>query len=59
MRHFCERLCSEGHSAEVVEFCSGLVDLVVGARHHGGGGHRRTLADDCFAATPAMVAAGS
>jgi hypothetical protein len=27
----------------VFEFCSGLVDLVVGVRHHRGGGHRLTL----------------
>ena len=29
---------------DVVEFCSGLVDLVVGVGRHGGGGHRLTLA---------------
>ena len=30
------------------EFCSGLVDLVVGVRRHGGGGHRLTLAGERF-----------
>ena len=30
------------------EFCSGLVDLVVGVRHHRGGGHRLTLAGERF-----------
>jgi integrase len=32
----------------VFEFRSGLVDLVVGARHHRGGGHRLTLAGERF-----------
>jgi hypothetical protein len=32
----------------VFEFCSGLVDLVVGVRHHGGGGHRLALAGERF-----------
>jgi hypothetical protein len=31
-----------------VEFCSGLVDLVVGVRHHRGGGHRLALAGEGF-----------
>jgi hypothetical protein len=31
-----------------VQFCSGLVDLVVGVRHHGGGGHRLALAGERF-----------
>ena len=31
-----------------VQFCSGLVDLVVGVGHHGGGGHRLTLAGERF-----------
>ncbi|HEY2501470.1 MAG TPA: hypothetical protein VGI68_08625 [Mycobacterium sp.] len=31
-----------------VQFCSGLVDLVVCVCHHGGGGHRRTLAGEQF-----------
>ena len=31
-----------------VQFCSGLVDLVVGVRRHGGGGHRLTLAGERF-----------
>ena len=30
------------------EFCSGLVDLVVCVGHHGGGGHRLTLAGERF-----------
>ena len=29
-----------------VQFCSGLVDLVVCVRRHGGGGHRLTLAGE-------------
>src|SRR5215472_424307 len=37
-----------GHSAGVFEFCSGLVDLVVGVGHHGGGGHRLALAGERF-----------
>ena len=28
--------------------CSGLVDLVVGVRHHGGGGHRFALVGERF-----------
>jgi hypothetical protein len=32
----------------VFEFCSGLVDLVVGVGRHGGGGHRLTLAGERF-----------
>jgi hypothetical protein len=32
----------------VFEFRSGLVDLVVCVRHHGGGGHRLTLAGERF-----------
>jgi len=32
----------------VFEFCSGLVDLVVGVCHHRGGGHRLTLAGERF-----------
>ena len=35
---------SDGHSAGVFKFCSGLVDLVVCVGRHGGGGHRLTLA---------------
>jgi hypothetical protein len=35
-------------STWVFEFCSGLVDLVVGVRHHRGGGHRLTLAGERF-----------
>ena len=31
-----------------VQFCSGLVDLVVCVGHHGGGGHRLTLAGERF-----------
>jgi hypothetical protein len=31
-----------------VQFCSALVDLVVGVRHHRGGGHRLTLAGERF-----------
>ena len=31
-----------------VQFCSGLVDLVVGVRHHPGGGHRLALAGERF-----------
>ena len=31
-----------------VQFCSGLVDLVVGVGRHGGGGHRLTLAGKRF-----------
>jgi hypothetical protein len=38
----------EGHSAGMFEFCSGLVDLVVGVHHHRGGGHRLTLAGERF-----------
>src|SRR5262249_46243767 len=38
----------EGHSAGVFEFCSGLVDLIAGVGHHGGGGHRFTLAGQRF-----------
>ena len=37
-----------GHSAGVFEFCSGLVDLVVCVRRHGGGGHRLALAGERF-----------
>src|ERR1700755_1531235 len=37
-----------GHSAGVFEFCSGLVDLVVGVGHHRGGGHRLALASERF-----------
>jgi len=37
-------------SARVFEFCSGLVDLVVGVRHHRGGGHRFALAGERFVA---------
>jgi hypothetical protein len=29
-----------------VQFCSGLVDLIVCVRRHGGGGHRLTLAGE-------------
>jgi hypothetical protein len=32
----------------VFEFCSGLVDLVVGVGHHLGGGHRFALASERF-----------
>ena len=35
-------------STRVFEFCSGLVDLVVGVGRHGGGGHRLTLAGERF-----------
>ena len=42
-----------------VQFCSGLVDLVVCVSHHGGGGHRLTLAGERFvglvAKDPAQV----
>ena len=31
-----------------VQFCSGLVDLVVCVGRHGGGGHRLTLAGERF-----------
>ena len=31
-----------------VQFCSGLVDLVVGVGHHLGGGHRLALAGERF-----------
>ncbi len=31
-----------------VQFCSGLVDLVVGVGRHGGGGHRLALAGERF-----------
>ncbi len=31
-----------------VQFCSGLVDLVVCVSHHGGGGHRLTPAGERF-----------
>ena len=31
-----------------VQFCSGLVDLVVGVGHHRGGGHRLALAGERF-----------
>ena len=31
-----------------VQFCSGLVDLVVGVGRHGGGGHRLTFAGERF-----------
>ena len=37
-----------GHSAGVFEFCSGLVNLVVGVRHHRGGGHRLALVGERF-----------
>ena len=33
-------------SAGVFEFCSGLVDLVVGVGRHGGGRHRLALAGE-------------
>ncbi len=36
------------------EFCSGLVDLVVGVGHHRGRGHRRTLAGERFVGLVAM-----
>jgi hypothetical protein len=35
-------------SARLFEFCSGLVDLVVGVGRHGGGGHRLALAGERF-----------
>ncbi len=31
-----------------VQFCSGLVDLAIGVRHHIGCGHRLTLAGESF-----------
>ena len=37
-----------GHSAGVFEFCSCLVDLVVGVGHHRGGGHRLALVGERF-----------
>jgi hypothetical protein len=36
------------NSTGVFEFCSGLVDLVVGIGRHRGGGHRLTLAGERF-----------
>jgi class 3 adenylate cyclase len=36
------------NSTRVFEFCSGLVDLVVGVGRHGGGGHRLALAGERF-----------
>jgi hypothetical protein len=38
----------EGASAGPFEFCSGLVDLVVGVGCHRGGGHRFTLSGERF-----------
>jgi DNA invertase Pin-like site-specific DNA recombinase len=38
------------NSTRVFEFRSGLVDLVVCVGHHGGGGHRLTLAGERFVA---------
>jgi hypothetical protein len=32
----------------VFEFCSGLIDLVVGVARHGGGGHRLIVAGERF-----------
>ena len=31
-----------------LQFCLGLVSLIVGVRHHRGGGHRLTLAGERF-----------
>jgi hypothetical protein len=36
------------NSTRVFEFCSGVVDLVVGVSHDGGGGHRFALAGERF-----------
>ena len=41
----------------VVQFCSGLVDLVVCIGHHGGGGHRFTLATVTESRTLARLSA--
>ena len=40
------RIC--GLFRDGVQFCSGLVDLVVGVGHHGGGGHRLALVGERF-----------
>ena len=41
--NFIENLFRDGF-----QFCSGLVDLVVGVGHHGGGSHRLTFAGERF-----------
>ena len=41
-------IASGGLFCDSVQFCSGLVDFVVGVLHHGGGGHRLTLAGERF-----------
>ena len=42
------RCLETGLFRDGVQFCSGLVYLVVGVRHHGSGGHRLTLAGERF-----------
>ncbi len=44
-------------SARFFEFCSGLVDLVIGVGHHRGGSHRLTLAGERFVGLVAEHAA--
>ena len=43
-RGMCAAVCSVE-----IDFCSGLVDLVVRVGHHGGSGHRLALAGERFA----------
>jgi hypothetical protein len=56
-RHDLGRLCryritlrclETGLFQDSVQFCSGLVDLVVCVGHHGGGGHRLAAAGERF-----------
>src|ERR1700733_11557360 len=42
------RCLKSGLFRDGVQFCSGLVDLVVGVGRQGGGGHRLTLAGERF-----------
>ena len=42
-----------------VQLCSGLVDLVVCVRRHGGGGHRSALASERFVGLVAEDIAGA
>jgi hypothetical protein len=50
VRLLCNGVATPSHRAspKAFEFCSGLVDLVVGVGHHRGGGHRLTLVGGRF-----------
>ena len=43
-----DALGEQDFDADSVQFCSGLVDLVVGVGRHGGGGHRLALVGQRF-----------